>query len=179
MSRSSRAPLALLAALLIPSVANAETDRVAVMADLGVPDGLVASLLIKAQSHLDLHFGAAHNSFAPGARAGLRLYPKRGRVAPFLAADGGTFARGQAHGFAQTMAQNIASDRVQLQQVGYRYGNLHLGLRLGDRKHAFFVQGGVSLMQGDLLVDAGSEEGMETTFTVRTFSGRAGLMAFF
>jgi hypothetical protein len=174
------APLALsLLLLAAPKVADADSNRVAVMADLGVPDGLTASLLVRAQRHLDIHLGAAHNSFAPGARAGVRLFAVRGRVAPYLGADGGIFSSGEAHDFARTMAKTVASDRVELHQVGYRFGNLQLGLRFGDRSHAFFLQGGVSFMQGTLLVDAGDTMDTETTFTVRTFSGRAGLLAYF
>ena len=139
--------------LLVPIGANADqAARLGLMADLGVPDGMTAAVALRPHRMMQLHFGAGHNTIAPGLRAGVRVYPFTAAVSPSVAAEAGHYFVGNATDLANDTAERYGLDDADLQSLGYRYGNAHIGLRLGTSKAAFYLQGGVSWIRATAVV---------------------------
>jgi hypothetical protein len=128
------------------------------MADVGVPDGLIGSLAIRPLSWLRLAAGGGTNSISRGWRTGLTLLP-------FAAGPSASFEYGQYQdGDANTLAKKIIGGNFNgsplLERVGYQYMNAHLGLDFGSRWFVFFLHGGITMLRGQIHnVDAAIKEG--------------------
>jgi hypothetical protein len=112
------------------------------MADAGVPDGAVASLVYRPRGWLRLHAGAGTNGISPGARGGMTLVPFG--VGPSLSFDVGHYFEGDASGAAERLGGQWLGPWMR--RFGYSYANAHLGLELGSRRVTFFVRGGLSVV---------------------------------
>ena len=145
---TTRLPLALALSLVVtsiaPSSARGDNAAVGVTTDVGVPDGFMAGLIVRASARVRVHAVAGHNSLSPGVRAGLRFDATTDNVAPYLAAELGYYFAGDAQAWTRSLAEDAGLDGAELETVRYRFVNAHLGLRFGDRGSAFFVQAGVS-----------------------------------
>jgi hypothetical protein len=128
------------------------------MADVGVPDGLIGSLAIRPLSWVRLSAGGGSNSISRGWRTGITLLP-------FSAGPSASFEYGQYQdGDANTLAKKIIGGGFDgsplLERVGYQYMNAHLGLDFGSRRFVFFVHGGLTMLRGQIHnVDAAIKEG--------------------
>ncbi|WP_428265195.1 hypothetical protein [Haliangium sp.] len=127
------------------------------MTDMGVPDGFVGAVVVKPNRFVAVHAGGGHNTMAPGLRAGVQLFAFEYPAAPYAALEIGHYFRGPAAGWAEALARDAAGDDamsedVSVDDLGYSYGNAHLGLRLGGARAAFFIQGGVSRVHADATV---------------------------
>jgi hypothetical protein len=180
---------ALVATSLLAALAPgaAAEPRVGVMTDVGVPDGLTLALATELAPRLVMHAGVAHNSAAPGGRAGLRLELLRAGVTPYLAAELGGFATGEATGWSRDLARSAGLEDAELDRVGYTFANAHLGLRLGGDAAALTLQAGWSEIRGTFYTierrESGAiptlELGTATRFRASSPSARIGLVAFF
>jgi hypothetical protein len=130
-----------LVALLSPSLAAAD---VGVGADVGVPDGAVASVVVRPIRPIRVSAGISHNYVSPGVRAGVTLVPLRSWFSPTLSFDVGHYRDGDANPLARMLTGDaMFSERV-LERVGYDYANAHFGLELGRKRCTFFVHAGAS-----------------------------------
>ena len=146
------------------------------MADFGVPDGMVGALSYRANGHVGLHLGGGHNSVSPGLRAGVQLLAFDGGASPYASFEAGHYFVGDASGLAQDAATSMGLDDAELDSFGYSFGNAHLGLRLGTRSTAFYLQAGVSWLRVNATLresralDAPGVPGTFTQPTVDIFS---------
>jgi hypothetical protein len=156
----------------------------AVSVDVGVPDGIGASLVVMPVSFLRIHLGGLTNGVGAGVRLGATLlaFPTW-PVRPLLAVDAGYVFGGHAPWVLEYVSD--PSLRAALSQVSAGFLNAHAGLELGGRNVALVLRGGVSWIDLDLgaqAVDLGG--GVTVTAnssSVRGFipSARIGLMISF
>src|SRR5687768_3283117 len=135
--------------VIAASPARAEPEgggRYGVMADLGVPDGLVASFAIREPRLIGAYAGLGYNANSLGARVGVRLEPIVADVAPYLALEGGAYLEAETPDWMRGTAKAAGLDDKTLESVGYRFANLHLGARVGAGATSFYLQGGLSFV---------------------------------
>jgi len=112
------------------------------MADVGVPDGMIASLVVRPWKWVRAYGGGGTNTVAKGWRGGLSLLPFG--AGPSLSAEYGSYAEGNANGLVGRLVQGGWEGSAILDKVGYDYANLHVGLDFGGRYFTFFIHGGIS-----------------------------------
>ena len=119
--------------------------RYGLMADVGVPDGLIGSLVVRPWKWLRFCAGGGANGISYGWRTGITLLPLG--QGPSASLEYGGYLDGDANAMAKTLG--FGSSPV-LQRVGYQYTNAHLGLDFGSRRFVFFLHGGVSVLWGQI-----------------------------
>jgi hypothetical protein len=127
------------------------------MADVGVPDGLMGSLTIRPWSWLRFSGGGGSNSISKGWRTGLTLLPFG--AGPTASFEYGRYSEGDANPLAKKFVGGSFDGSPLLERVGYEFMNAHLGLDFGSRRVVFFVHGGVTMLRSRLRnVDAAVRE---------------------
>jgi hypothetical protein len=141
------------------------------MADVGLPDGAGASLVVRPAKWLRLTGGGTYNMISSGLRAGASLLPFG--WGPSLSVEGGHYFDGDANGLMRRFAGASYESNAVLERVGYDYANAHLGLDLGLRRVTFFIHAGFSYIRAEVHnVDSAIQSGMSsdssssTTLTV-------------
>jgi hypothetical protein len=139
---------------------------VGVMADVGLPDGAIGSLVVRPWQWFRVYGGGGSNSVSKGWRGGFSLLPFG--AGPSASLEYGHYSEGNANGLVRRMASGQFSDSPLLNKVGYDYANAHVGLDFGGKRAIFFVHGGVSMVWAQLhnLNDALSSPGSSTVVTV-------------
>lgn len=140
----------------------------AVMLDVGVPDGAVLGVAYRPAFWTRLQAGAGTNSISPGMRAGAALIPFS--EGPSLTVEGGYYFEGDASAIVTQFAGH--SHTRTAQQVGYQFVNFHVGLDFGSRYSTFFLHGGMTYLH-TILHDANdalggqsvNSQGEVTTYT--------------
>jgi hypothetical protein len=116
------------------------------MADVGVPDGLIGSLAIRPWSWVRLSGGGGTNSISSGWRAGITFLPFA--AGPSASFEYGRYQDGNANPLAKKIIGGGFDGSPLLERVGYQYMNAHLGLDFGSRRVVFFVHGGLTVIRG-------------------------------
>jgi len=115
--------------------------------DAGVPDGMAASVALRPWQWLRIQAGGMHNTLSPGLRGGISLVPFYFWITPSLTVEAGHYFEGDATWIARRLTSNRSLDPL-FRQVGYDFGNAHLGLELGSpRGVSFFLRAGISYVQ--------------------------------
>jgi len=115
---------------------------VGLMADAGVPDGAIGSLVIRPWQWLRVYGGAGTNTVSRGYRGGLSLVPFG--AGPSLSLECGHYGEGNANGVVSRLMNGQWSSSPLLDRVGYDFVNAHVGLDFGGKHVIFFVHGGIS-----------------------------------
>lgn len=175
------------AAVLAPLTAHADRT-LGVTVDAGVPDGAAASIVYRPISQFRFHVGATHNMITTGVRAGVSIVPLRSWFSPSLNFDAGSYKEGDANPLVQMISGDEGLHNDQLERVGYRYANAHLGIELGRKRATFYLHAGGSYIAGKIRnLDAATDGESSTTvsFTtdpdvrLLTVSAKLGLIIYF
>jgi hypothetical protein len=118
------------------------------MADVGVPDGLIGSLAIRPWSWVRLCGGGGTNSISRGWRTGITLLPFA--AGPSASFEYGRYQDGNANSLAKAIIGSGFDGSPLLERVGYQYMNVHLGLDFGSRRAVFFIHGGLTVIRGQI-----------------------------
>ncbi len=139
---------------------------VGVMADVGVPDGAIGSLVVRPWQWFRVYGGGGSNSVSKGWRGGFSLLPFG--AGPSASLEYGHYNEGDANGLVRRMASGQFNDSPLLDKVGYDYANAHVGLDFGGKHAIFFVHGGMSMLWAQLhgVNDALGSSGSSTVVTV-------------
>jgi hypothetical protein len=116
---------------------------VGVQLDVGVPDGLGASLVVTPARFLRLHVGGLNNGVGSGARLGAWLvaFPS-GPFRPLVGFDAGYVFGGQGAWLPQLVSDATARQVIDGLTVGFV--NAHVGFELGSKNVAFTLRAGLS-----------------------------------
>jgi hypothetical protein len=138
-------------------------------ADAGIPDGLMASLVLRPTDYLRLQVGAGSNTASPGFRGGVSLLPFAS--GPSFTLEAGHYMSGDAGGLVQTVFGGLGKFATYVGKVNYTFINAHAGLDLGYRDFTFFLHGGVTHLRAtlsDVIVpaDATARAGAPTSTTL-------------
>jgi hypothetical protein len=139
---------------------------VGVMADVGVPDGAIASLVIRPWQWFRAYGGGGSNSVSKGWRGGFSLLPFG--AGPSLSLEYGHYSDGDANGLVRRMVSGEFKSNTLLDKVGYDYANAHVGLDFGGKNVIFYVHGGVSRVWAQMhnVNDAFGSSGSSTVVSV-------------
>ena len=118
------------------------------MADVGVPDGLIGSVVCRPWSWMRISAGGGTNSISAGWRIGMNLLPFG--YGPSASLEYGRYLEGNANALAKRFAGSDFEGSPALNRIGYEYLNAALGLDLGRRDFVFFLHGGVTMIRGQL-----------------------------
>ena len=130
-----------------PAAAN-RLPLLGAMADIGVPDGRMGSLVVRPLKWLRAAAGGGTNSISRGWRAGVTLLPFG--AGPSASLEYGQYQDGDANGLAKTFLGKGFDGSPALERVGYEFMNAHLGLDFGSRNFVFFIHGGVTMLRGQI-----------------------------
>jgi len=129
-----------------PAVAG---PSIGVTADVGVPDGGVASLVVHPIPMIAVSAGVSHNLVSTGFRGEVRLAPfHRHAFSPIVAAAYGHYPEGDANPVVARVTGDPTLSSPLLERVGYDFADLHLGFEVGSRHFKFYLQGGMSRVTG-------------------------------
>ena len=139
---------------------------VGLMADVGLPDGAIGSLVVRPWQWFRVYGGGGSNSVSKGWRGGLSLLPFG--AGPSVSFEYGHYNDGDANGLVRHLVSGNFGGSPLLEKVGYDYANAHAGLDFGGKYVAFFVHGGVSMVWAQLhnLNDAANSSGSSTVVQV-------------
>lgn len=122
--------------------------RLGLMADVGVPDGAIASLVVRPWTWLRGYAGGGSNSVSRGWRGGFSLIPFG--AGPSASLEYGHYQDGDANGLVRRLVGSQFDASPLLKQIGYDYVNAHVGLDFGGKHVVFFLHGGVSMVWAQL-----------------------------
>ena len=112
--------------------------------DVGLPDGLAASLSVSPLAWLRFSIGGLTNAAAFGVRASVLVMPWHGVFRPTLSLDGGHYFPGNV---ASTFGISGAIGSP-LSRVSYDFASGHLGFEVGSQRLSFFLRAGASYLDG-------------------------------
>lgn len=138
------------------------------MVDVGVPDGLIGSVVVRPWKWVRAYGGGGSNSVSTGWRGGFALLPFG--AGPCAALEYGRYSPGDANGLVRRMTGGSFEGSSLLDQLEYQYANAHLGLEFGGKRFTFFVHGGVSQVWAQLRESGGTLSGTGTDTVVRVSS---------
>jgi hypothetical protein len=118
------------------------------MVDVGVPDGVIGSLVARPWHWLRCYGGGGSNSVSKGWRLGTALIPFGS--GPALSLEYGGYGQGDANDLAKKLAGGEFEGSPLLSKLSYRYANAHVGLEFGGKWFTFFVHGGLSMVWAQL-----------------------------
>jgi hypothetical protein len=131
--------------------ASSDLPLLGLMTDVGIPDGLQGSIVLRPAKWLRGSVGGGYNMISKGVRVGLSLLPfGRG---PSGTVEAGRYFAGDANAVvAQASGANVQGSVFSplLQRVGYDYVNAHLGLDFGYKRATFYIHGGMSYVRGTI-----------------------------
>lgn len=134
--------------------------------DAGLPDGAIASLVVRPWQWFRAYAGGGSNSISRGWRAGFSLVPFG--AGPSASLEYGHYGDGDANGLVRRMVSGNFKGSPLLDRVGYDYANAQVGLDFGGKNVIFFVHGGVSMVWAQVhnLNDAFNNSTSSTTVSV-------------
>jgi hypothetical protein len=122
---------------------SAETwPRIGLMADAGLPDGAIGSLVVRPWHWLRMYGGGGTNTVSRGWRGGFSLVPFG--AGPSVSLEYGHYNDGNANGIVRRLVSGDFAGSPLLDRIGYDYVNAHGGLDFGGKNVIFFVHGGIS-----------------------------------
>jgi hypothetical protein len=127
-----------------------DSGTIGVMADVGVPDGAVASLVVRPIRALRLEGGIADNIVSPGVLGTVTWIPFASWATPVLSVGYGRYFERNANGIAQQLAGDNSFTSPLLEKVGYDFANARVGIELGRKYVTFFIHAGVSRVTGQV-----------------------------
>jgi hypothetical protein len=160
--------------------------HVGLMADAGLPDGAIGSLVVRPWQWFRVYGGGGSNSVSRGWRGGFSLVPFG--AGPSVSLEYGHYNDGDANGVVRRVVSGDFGGSPLLNKIGYDYVNAHAGLEFGGKHVLFFVHGGISKVWAQIhnLNDAMKSSSSTTVevsqdpkVTVVGSSFKVGLIVFF
>jgi len=154
----------------VKTAAAARSPWIGAMADVGLPDGATASIVVRPIRAIRAHAGVSHNGISLGQRVGVSWVPLPWWFSPTLSVEYGHYAEGNANPLVRTVMGDQTFQSAVLERVGYDYLNGHVGLEFGRKWFTFYIHAGMSRITGTVHnIDSETMTGNEGTTTV-TFS---------
>lgn len=136
------------------------------MVDVGVPDGLIGSVVFRPWKWVRVYGGGGSNTVSKGWRVGGAWIPFGS--GPSLSFEYGSYGAGDANSLVRSMTGGDWSGTPLLSKLAYDYANAHVGLEFGGKYFTFFLHGGVSRVWANLGLDGAmvADTGAGTTVQV-------------
>jgi hypothetical protein len=128
-----------------PAAAESPLPAFGLMLDLGAPDGIGASGVVRPLDWLRLNAGLVTNTVGLGVRGGVSVAPFRAFVTPSLNLDIGHYFKADYSKLPERFGADAGSAEATLRDVGYTFGSASLGVELGSQRGlSFFLRAGLS-----------------------------------
>ena len=134
--------------VLLSASAAAADPMFGVATDVGVPDGAMASLVVRPTGLVRAHVGMGYNMISPGYRAGITLTPLPFWLSPIASLSYGRYQEGDANPLARMVSGDDTYTNAQLEKVGYTFADGYLGHQFGRERVAFTMEAGYSRIEG-------------------------------
>jgi len=121
---------------------------IGVMADAGLPDGLMGALVVRPLSQLRLHVGGGSNSAGPGIRGGITALPFGSGIS--FSVEGGRYRDSDANALIQLFFKGAGGFSSYVGKASYNFWNAHTGLDFGERDVVFFLHAGFTFVAATL-----------------------------
>jgi len=127
------------------ALAQDSSPRWGVMLDVGAPDGLGASGVVKPLPWLRLNAGLTTNTISLGVRGGVSLLPLSTFVAPSLNVEAGHYLGGDYNKVIERFGGTASEGSALIRDVSYNYASASLGLNVGPADNwTLFLNVGLS-----------------------------------
>ncbi|MDY7227268.1 autotransporter outer membrane beta-barrel domain-containing protein [Hyalangium rubrum] len=135
-----------------PSEAPSGGLRLGAMLDVGAPDGVGVSAVVRPIEWLRLNAGLTTNTLSVGVRGGISLVPLSTFIAPSLNADVGHYFDANYNELVDRLGGIPLRTQVPIDEVGFNYVGASVGLEIGKpERFSFFLRAG--LTHGSLTID--------------------------
>ncbi len=115
------------------------------MFDIGVPDGTNLSFVYRPIDLARVHAGLGYNGVSPGLRIGGEFLPLG--WGPSLGLALGHYFEGDASGIAGMFGEIDEDSSKLLENVGYSYFAMRVGMEFGGDRFTFFARGGMTWLR--------------------------------
>jgi len=162
--------LAVTSLLATASIAAAE-PTFGVSTDVGVPDGAMASIVVRPLPFIRAHAGAGYNAISTGFRAGATLCLPFW-ISPTASLSYGRYAEGDANPLARMVTGDPSTHHEMLEKVGYQFADGYLGLQFGRERVSFQIEAGYSRINGkirnlDSMMDSEAADASSSSVTIK------------
>jgi hypothetical protein len=160
-------------------VAHAEhVPWLGAIADVGVPDGGTAGVVLRPVPFARMHAGVSHNLVSKGLRGGITIAPLKWTVSPTVTFEYGHYFEGDANPVIRMISGDDEFSSPLLERVGYDYANGHLGLEFGRKWFSFYLHAGVSRVYStvhglDAALEGAGDDGSGPAITLNQDPGIA------
>jgi hypothetical protein len=141
-----------------PAVASPSKLRIGAMLDVGAPDGVGISAVVRPIEWLRFNAGLTTNTLSFGVRGGISLVPLSTFVAPSLNADFGHYFDTSYNDLVDKIGGVPLQSDVKVKDIGFNYAGASLGLEIGkpDSFHFYlragFASGKLTINDADVLL---------------------------
>lgn len=132
--------------------APGDTFGLGVMLDVGAPDGVGVSAVVRPVRWLRLNAGFTTNTLSLGVRGGISLVPLTAFITPSINLDLGHYFDANYNKLVDRFGGIPLQTQVPINDVGFNYGGASLGLEAG-KPERFSVSLRVGLSRGSLVID--------------------------
>src|SRR5262245_58001278 len=123
--------LAIAAAIVGAATPASAGPRIGLMADVGVPDGAVASFAICPITPVRMHIGLMHNLVSQGMRAGITYIPfASSAVSPTVSLAYGHYPEGDANPVMAYVLGDPSYSSPLLERLSYDFADAHIGVEV-------------------------------------------------
>jgi hypothetical protein len=135
-----------------PTEALGDKLGLGVMLDVGAPDGVGISAVVRPVRWLRINAGLTTNTLSLGLRGGISLVPLTTFITPSINLDLGHYFDANYNELVDRFGGIPLQTTVPINDVGFNYGGASVGLELG-KPERFSVSLRVGLARGSLVID--------------------------
>jgi hypothetical protein len=148
---STDKPAALAVAVAEASEPEARHPWIGAQVDVGLPQGIGASVVFRPWYFLQLHLGAVTNTTSGGLTGGLTVVPFRYVIVPTIGFEAGHLFDGNLTGIVSAALGKPSLPEGLLDRLSYDFYTGHLGVEIGafDRV-VFYLRAGISRVNAKL-----------------------------
>lgn len=122
------------------------------MLDVGAPDGVGVSAVIRPARWLRISGGVTTNTISLGVRGGISLVPLSSFISPSLNLDVGHYFNANYNDLVDRLGGIPLKTNVPIDDVGYNYGGASAGLEIGrPDRFSFYLR--VGLAHGEMTIE--------------------------
>jgi hypothetical protein len=126
--------------------------RIGAMLDVGAPDGVGVSAVVRPIEWLRINAGITTNTLSLGVRGGISLVPLSTFIAPSLNADFGHYFDTSYNDIVDRLGGIPLQTDVKIEDVGFNYAGASVGLEIGKpERFNFYLR--VGFASGRLVIN--------------------------
>jgi hypothetical protein len=125
------------------SEASPSKLRLGAMLDVGAPDGVGISAVVRPIEWLRINAGLTTNTLSFGVRGGISLVPLSTFISPSLNADIGHYFDTSYNDLVDKLGGIPLQSDVPVENIGFNYAGASVGLEIGKpERFSFYIRGG-------------------------------------